>query len=78
MTASAMAGSLTGAGSTLVAPLENEWAGRLLDRDRQLVQYSAVGSGTGITDISKGLVDFGASDAPMSSSGSAAPGATTA
>lgn len=32
------------------------------------VSYSAVGSGTGITDITNRLVDFGASDAPLSSS----------
>ena len=31
------------------------------------VNYQAVGSGTGITDISQGLVDFGASDAPLTS-----------
>ncbi len=67
MTASAMASSLQGAGSTLVAPLENEWAQAFVTATGDSVQYGAVGSGTGITDISKGLVDFGASDAPMSS-----------
>ncbi len=67
MTASAMASSLQGAGSTLVAPLENEWAGAFSIAEGSTVHYAAVGSGTGITDISKGLVDFGASDAPMSS-----------
>ncbi len=68
MTASAMAASLQGAGSTLVAPLETEWAHAFETATGDTVQYGAVGSGTGITDISKGLVDFGASDAPMSSS----------
>jgi phosphate transport system substrate-binding protein len=67
MTASAMAGTLVGAGSTLVAPLENEWASGFANSTGNTVQYSAVGSGTGIKDISAGLVDFGASDAPMTS-----------
>ena len=34
--------------------------------DGNLVNYSPVGSGSGEKDIAKGLVDFGASDAPLS------------
>jgi phosphate transport system substrate-binding protein len=67
-TANAVAATtaLTGAGSTLVAPLEAEWASGFASGSGISVTYNAVGSGTGITDISQGLVDFGASDAPLS------------
>ena len=63
--ASAMAATITGAGSTLVAPIEAEWANAWDAKTGNSVTYSAVGSGTGIKDISSRLVDFGASDAPM-------------
>ena len=66
-TAVAATGTLNGAGSTLVAPLEAEWASGFNSRTGNTVNYQAVGSGTGISDISKGVVDFGASDAPLSS-----------
>ena len=62
------AGSLSGAGSTLVAPLEAEWASAYQNNTGTTVSYQAVGSGTGITDISGRLVDFGASDAPLTPS----------
>jgi phosphate transport system substrate-binding protein len=58
--------ALTGAGSTLVAPLEAEWASGFASQSGITVTYNAVGSGTGIADISQGIVDFGASDAPLS------------
>jgi phosphate transport system substrate-binding protein len=64
--ASASAGTLTGAGSTLVAPLEAYWNQGWSSATGNSVTFSAVGSGTGITDISKSEVNFGASDAPMS------------
>ena len=64
-TATAMAGTLQGAGSTLVAPLENEWAQGFQNATGNQVNYAGVGSGAGITDISNRIVDFGASDAPM-------------
>jgi phosphate transport system substrate-binding protein len=60
-----MAVTITGAGSTLVAPIEAEWANAWGAKTGNTVTYSAVGSGTGIKDISSRLVDFGASDAPM-------------
>jgi phosphate transport system substrate-binding protein len=53
--------SITGSGSTLVSPLINEWNTRLGGG----ITYGGGGSGKGITDISAGTVDFGASDAPM-------------
>jgi phosphate transport system substrate-binding protein len=62
----ASAATLTGAGSTLVAPLEAEWAAGFNAQSGNSVNYAAVGSGTGLKDISAGQVDFGASDAPLS------------
>jgi phosphate transport system substrate-binding protein len=51
-----------------VAPLEAEWAAAFQRNTGTTVNYQAVGSGTGIKDIAGGLVDFGASDAPLSGS----------
>jgi phosphate transport system substrate-binding protein len=66
MTANAMATTITGAGSTLVAPLENEWATDFMDANPgTTVTYNGVGSGGGIADVSQNLVDFGATDAPL-------------
>ena len=61
------AGSLTGAGSTLVAPLEAYWAQEFQHQYGDTVTYAAVGSGAGIAQISARTVDFGASDAPLTS-----------
>jgi phosphate transport system substrate-binding protein len=62
------AGSLTGAGSSLVAPLvENVFAPDFKSSTGTQVTYGPVGSGAGITDISGKTVDFGASDAPLTS-----------
>jgi phosphate transport system substrate-binding protein len=73
--ASAIAGAatvLTGAGSTLVAPLMAHWSPDFKNRTGITVFYGAVGSGTGITDISQRVVKFGASDAPLTSDQAAA------
>jgi phosphate transport system substrate-binding protein len=67
--AAASAATLQGAGSTLVAPIEAEWAAAWAQSTGNAApSYDAVGSGTGLSDIAKGLVDFGASDAPLSAS----------
>jgi phosphate transport system substrate-binding protein len=58
--------TLNGAGSTLVAPLEAEWASAWDSSTGNTVNYNPVGSGQGYQDIADGLVDFGASDAPLS------------
>lgn len=68
MTAQAVATPLTGAGSTLVAPLMNQW----ILHSGLGITYSAVGSGAGITDISTRTVNFGASDAPLTGAQAAA------
>ena len=65
----ASAVTLSGAGSTLVAPLMAEWTSAWAQSTGNTQpSYQAVGSGAGLTDIAKGLVDFGASDAPLSAS----------
>lgn len=62
--ASAAAG-LTGAGSTLVAPLMANWKNGFEIKEGIPITYGAVGSGTGISQITSRIVDFGASDAPL-------------
>ena len=64
--AAASAATLSGAGSTLVAPIEAEWAAAWDNATSNTTTYASVGSGTGYKDIAQGLVDFGASDAPLS------------
>ena len=54
--------SLSGAGSTFVAPLVAQWSSHY---SAATVNYSAIGSGGGIAAIQARSVDFGASDAPM-------------
>jgi phosphate transport system substrate-binding protein len=54
--------SISGAGSTFVAPLVSQWISHY---SAASVNYSGVGSGAGIAAISGRQVDFGASDAPM-------------
>lgn len=66
--------TLNGAGSTLVAPLEGEWGTVWGNQTNTKVIYQSVGSGTGLKDIAAGVVDFGASDAPLSASTTACNG----
>jgi phosphate transport system substrate-binding protein len=58
---------LTGAGSTLVAPLISQWAPDYSKSAGVTITYGPVGSGGGIDAITARSVDFGASDAPLSS-----------
>jgi phosphate transport system substrate-binding protein len=60
------AAAVTGAGSTLVAPLEAEWAQGFQNSTGSVATYDAVGSATGVEDASSGAVDFGAADVPLS------------
>jgi phosphate transport system substrate-binding protein len=57
--------TITGAGSTFVAPLVAAWTPALGSAFDYTLQYSAVGSGAGIAAITQNQVDFGASDAPL-------------
>jgi phosphate transport system substrate-binding protein len=58
---------INGAGSTFVSPLVSVWTPALGSAFDYTVQYSPVGSGGGIQAIQNRSVDFGASDAPMTS-----------
>ena len=56
---------LNGAGSTFVSPLVSVWTPAIGSAFDYTVQYSGVGSGAGITAITNRTVDWGASDAPL-------------
>ena len=58
--------TISGAGSTFVAPLVSKWTPALGAAFGYTIQYSAVGSGAGVSAITNKQVDFGASDAPLS------------
>jgi phosphate transport system substrate-binding protein len=58
---------LTGAGSTLVAPIMSKWQKAFDEETETTVTYGAIGSGGGIDQITARTVDFGASDAPLTS-----------
>jgi phosphate transport system substrate-binding protein len=62
-------GSLSGAGSSLVAPaVQGAWGPAYQSAKGVEVNYNPIGSGGGIKAVSNRSVDFGASDAPMSKS----------
>jgi phosphate transport system substrate-binding protein len=66
-TASASAAAkLVGEGSTLVAPLEAEWAAAWDSATGNTVLFTADGSGAGYKGIANNIDQFGASDAPLS------------
>src|SRR6185437_9934012 len=58
---------LNGAGSTLVAPLISQWEPDYNKSAGITITYGAVGSGGGVDAITARSVDFGASDAPLTS-----------
>ena len=60
--------TLVGAGSTLVAPLMSVWESPYAKSSGDVVTYGAIGSGGGIDQITARTVDFGASDAPLTTS----------
>src|SRR5947209_11200120 len=58
------AGTINGAGSTLAAPIYQQW-GSSLKGQGTTVNYNPVGSGAGIAQLQAGTVDFAGSDPPM-------------
>jgi phosphate transport system substrate-binding protein len=60
-------GPVTGAGSTFIAPMMSKWQSDYSSKTGDTVTYGAIGSGGGIEQITARTVDFGASDAPMTS-----------
>ncbi len=62
----AMAQKLTGAGSTFDYPIFAKWFSEYSNAHPGVeINYQSIGSGGGILQVSNGLVDFGASDGPM-------------
>ena len=63
---SASAQHLTGAGSTFDYPIFAKWFSEYSNAHPGVqINYQSIGSGGGIQQVSNGLVDFGASDGPM-------------
>lgn len=57
---------INGAGATFPYPVYSSWA-YLYQKDNKVrVNYQSIGSGGGIKQITAGIVDFGASDEPLS------------
>lgn len=69
---SGSASIINGAGSTFAAPMYQQWAGQYHASHGVQINYQAIGSGGGISEFTQGVVDFGATDAPMSSTEQAA------
>jgi phosphate transport system substrate-binding protein len=62
----AQAQHLTGAGATFPYPIYSKWFSEYSSAHPGVeINYQSIGSGGGITQVTKGLVDFGASDMPM-------------
>lgn len=57
--------TLSGAGSTFVAPMLSAWSSTYATQNSVQVAYSSIGSGGGVAQIQAGTVDFGDSDAYM-------------
>jgi phosphate transport system substrate-binding protein len=62
----AQAQNLTGAGATFPYPIYSKWFSEYSSAHPGVeINYQSIGSGGGISQVTKGLVDFGASDMPM-------------
>lgn len=57
--------SITGAGASFPAPVYAKWAASYQQDTKNKVNYQSIGSSSGIKQIIKQTVDFGASDAPL-------------
>lgn len=66
-TPAAAGNEITGAGSTFVYPIMSRWISSFQQANPDVhINYQSIGSGGGIQQLKKGLVDFGASDAALS------------
>ena len=62
----AQAQKITGAGATFPYPIYSKWFSEYSSAHPGIeVNYQSIGSGGGIQQVTNGLVDFGASDMPM-------------
>jgi phosphate transport system substrate-binding protein len=57
---------LNGAGATFPYPIYSKWFSDYAAATGVKINYQSIGSGGGIRQFSEGIVDFGASDGPMS------------
>lgn len=65
LTGAALAQEITGAGATFPAPVYTKWGEDYAKTGGAKLNYQAVGSGAGVTQIINRTVDFGASDSPV-------------
>jgi len=63
----AAAAEISGAGASFVFPLMSRWSADYNAATGNRVNYQSIGSGGGIAQIKAATVDFGSSDAPLSS-----------
>lgn len=63
--ASAQQATITGAGATFPRPLYERWSQAAREATGIQLNYQSIGSGGGINQITARTVDFGASDAPL-------------
>lgn len=57
---------ITAAGATFPYPIYSKWFGEYAQQHPGVeINYQSIGSGGGISQVTKGTVDFGASDMPM-------------
>jgi phosphate transport system substrate-binding protein len=65
LNAPAHAQDITGAGATFPAPIYSSWGEDYAKVSGGRLNYQALGSGAGVTQIVNRTVDFGASDSPV-------------
>lgn len=65
LTPEAHAQNITGAGATFPAPIYSSWGEDYAKDGGDRLNYQALGSGAGVTQIINRTVDFGASDSPV-------------
>ena len=63
----AQAEQVNGSGSTFVFPIMSKWAEDYAAQGGDKITYQPIGSSGGIVQIKSGMVDFGASDMPLTS-----------
>ena len=63
--ANAQATNLTGAGSSFAYPIYSKWAAMYAEKTGVRINYQSIGSSGGIRQLSDQIVDFGATDGPM-------------
>jgi phosphate transport system substrate-binding protein len=65
LTSASAADRISGAGASFPAPLYYDWTFHYGKETHARVNYQSIGSGGGIKQITKRIVDFGASDKPL-------------